>query len=273
MGTTAKTFRLALVQLLVGKNKEANILAAKKRVLDAAKGGAQVVVLPGIYGTKYFPEYAEEIPNGPTTKALSEIAREANVWLSATKFYNTCTVYDPTGNLVTKYSKCHLFDIDIPGKIRFQESEILSPGNTWCDFETPYGRIGVGICYDIRFPELAMVHARKGCVAVLYRGAFNMTTGPLHWELLQRARAVDNQIYVAACSPARDTSSDYIAWGHSTAVGPMGQILAKAGEGDETVFSDIDVAAMQEARAGIPVYSQRRFDLYPDVTAGAKDSV
>ncbi|KAI8803475.1 carbon-nitrogen hydrolase [Cladochytrium replicatum] len=289
MSTTAKTIRLALIQLLVGKNKEANILAAKKRVLDAAKAGAQVVVLPECfnspYGTKYFPEYAEEIPNGPTTKALSEIAKEAKVWLvggsipekistsSSTKFYNTCTVYDPTGAIVTKYSKCHLFDIDIPGKIRFQESEILSPGNSWCDFETPYGKIGVGICYDIRFPELAMVHARKGCVAVLYPGAFNMTTGPLHWELLQRARAVDNQIYVAACSPARDTSADYVAWGHSTAVGPMGQILAKAGEGDETVFADIDVDAMHEARAGIPVYSQRRFDLYPDVTAGAKDAV
>ena len=97
----------------------------------------------------------------------------------------------------------HLFDIDVPGKIRFQESEVLSPGESLTVFETKYCKIGLGICYDIRFPELSQLYANEGCHLLLFPSAFNMTTGPLHWELLQRARAVDNQIYVSMVSPAR----------------------------------------------------------------------
>jgi omega-amidase len=230
------------------------------------------------YGTKHFPEYAEAVPNGPSVQALSGMARDAQVWLiggsipekEADKLYNTCTVYDPNGKLVATHRKVHLFDIDVPGKIRFMESDCLSPGTQQTMVDTPYGKLGVGICYDIRFPELAMIAARKGCVAMIYPGAFNMVTGPLHWELLQRARALDNQIYVAACSPARDTShkpGDYVAWGHSTVVNPSGQVISTTEEAEDIVMATIDVETLREVRSSIPVTTQRRFDVYPDVAS------
>ncbi|KAJ3130324.1 hypothetical protein HK100_008097, partial [Physocladia obscura] len=160
----------------------------------------------------------------------------------------------------------HLFDIDIPGKQTFKESSVLSPGSSLTLFDTPAGKIGVGICYDIRFPEMAMIAARKGAIAMIYPGAFNTTTGPLHWELLQRARAIDNQIFVAACSPARDTTASYVAWGHSTIVDPMGQIISKLDENEGIVYAELDPQFLQTSRQNIPVNSQRRFDVYPDVS-------
>lgn len=150
------------------------------------------------------------------------------------KYYNTSLTFSPTGALLATHRKVHLFDVDIPGKIKFKESEVLSPGNkvTIVDLEG-YGKIGVAICYDLRFPELAMVAARKGAFALIYPGAFNLVTGKLHWQLLARARAVDNEVFVAMCSPARDMEATYNAWGHSVVVDPMAEVLVEAGEGEE----------------------------------------
>jgi len=172
-----------------------------------------------------------------------------------TKLYNTSLTFSPNGKLLAVHRKVHLFDIDVPGKIRFQESEVLTGGQTLTEVETEYGKLGVAICYDVRFPEMAMIAARKGAVAMIYPGAFNLTyepflsnitnlsTGPLHWELLARARAVDNQIYVAMCSPARDMDASYSAWGHSTIVDPNGEIIAKAGEGEEIIYANLSISA------------------------------
>ncbi|KAJ3122685.1 Carbon-nitrogen hydrolase, partial [Nowakowskiella sp. JEL0407] len=264
-----KKFKLALIQLKVTNVKESNLAHARTKVLEAARNGANVVVLPECfnspYGTKFFPQYAETIPGGPSTTALSEMAKEASVYLiggsipelistpTSQKYYNTCTVYSPAGSLMGTYRKCHLFDINIPGQITFQESEVLSPGDKFTHIETPFGKIGIGICYDLRFPEPAMIAARHGCIAMIYPGAFNMTTGPLHWELLQRARAADNQFYVASCSPARDLTAGYTAWGHSMVVDPLGQVQAEADEGKEGIlYAEIDVDMVREARDSIP---------------------
>jgi omega-amidase len=271
------SFTLALVQLAVSSNKQQNLKRAKELVQKAASKGAQVVVLPECfnspYGTKYFSEYAEEV-DGITSKALSSMALESKVLLIGGSFperlhdqlYNTCTVWDKLGNRIAVHRKIHLFDIDVPGKITFKESEVLSPGNEQTIFDTEYGKMGVGICYDIRFPELAMIAARKGAIAMIYPGAFNTTTGPLHWELLARARALDNQIFVGCCSPARDTSADYHAWGHSTIVNPMGQVIATTDEKEGLITATISTNEITEARSSIPIYNQRRFDIYPDVS-------
>ncbi|CAG8460514.1 3655_t:CDS:10 [Acaulospora colombiana] len=308
----ASTFKISCIQLAVSSDKSLNLQNAKKRILEASKNGAKLIVLPecfnSTYGTQYFDQFAEYIPNGESVRTLSAAAKEANAYVvggtinfhlpvfscqmidesadkshahcilgsipereeSSGKLYNTCTVYDPEGNLIAKHRKVHLFDIDIPGKITFQESAILSPGNSLTYFDTEYGKIGVGICYDIRFPEMAMIAARKGCIAMIYPGAFNLTTGPLHWELLQRARAVDNQFYVATCSPARDMNSSYNAWGHSTVVDPNGQILATTESEEDTIYADIDLEYLRTIRQSIPVSSQRRFDLYLDVATGSE---
>ncbi|CAG8615799.1 5280_t:CDS:10 [Paraglomus occultum] len=258
---SSNSFKIACIQLAVGFNKRTNLDRAKGKILEAAREGANVVVLPECfnspYGTQYFAEHAESIPEGESVTVLSEAAKEAKVLLVG-------------GELIAKHRKIHLFDIDIPGKIRFQESDILSPGNSLTTFDTGYGKMSIGICYDMRFPELAMIAARKGCVMMIYPGAFNMTTGPLHWELLQRARAVDNQLFVATCSPARDMDATYNAWGHSTVVDPSGQIIATTEHEEAIVYADIDLQQLQTVRQSIPVSMQRRFDMYVDVAANAK---
>ena len=155
----------------------------------------------------------------PSTAMLCRTAQKCNIWLVGGSvperevvnghehLFNTCIVVNPRGEIVGKHRKVHLFDIDIPGKVTFKESDSLSAGNEITVVNTPWGGMGVGICYDIRFPELALLMRQKGCRLIVYPGAFNMVTGPAHWELLQQARAVDNQLYVAACSPARNTTS------------------------------------------------------------------
>jgi omega-amidase len=185
------------------------------------------------------------------------------------KYYNTSLVFSPTGSLIATHRKTHLFDIDIPGKITFRESDVLSPGNKVTIFDIPeYGKIGLAICYDIRFPELAMVAARKGCFLLVYPGAFNTTTGPLHWSLQARARAMDNQVYVALCSPARDMDATYHAWGHSMVVDPNAAVMAETEEKEDIVYGELDEKKLDETRTNIPIYTQRRFDVYPDVSEG-----
>jgi omega-amidase len=183
------------------------------------------------------------------------------------KYYNTSLTFSPEGKLLTTHRKVHLFDIDIPGKITFKESEVLSPGNKVTIIDLPpYGKIAIAICYDIRFPELATIAARKDCFALIYPGAFNTTTGPLHWKLQGQARAMDNQVYVALCSPARDEKASYHAWGHSLVVDPMAEVLVEAKEGEEIVYAELNGSKIEETRRGIPIYGQRRFDVYPDVS-------
>ncbi|XP_023067853.1 omega-amidase NIT2 isoform X1 [Piliocolobus tephrosceles] len=268
-----KAFRMALIQLQISSVKSDNVTRACSFIREAAMQGAKIVSLPECfnspYGTKYFPEYAEKIP-GESTQKLSEVAKECSIYLiggsipeeDAGKLYNTCAVFGPDGTLLAKYRKIHLFDIDVPGKITFQESETLSAGDSFSTFDTPYCRVGLGICYDMRFAELAQIYAQRGCQLLVYPGAFNLTTGPAHWELLQRSRAVDNQVYVATASPARDDKASYVAWGHSTVVNPWGEVLAKAGTEEAIVYSDIDLKKLAEIRQQIPVFRQKRSDLY-----------
>jgi len=183
------------------------------------------------------------------------------------RFYNTSLVFGPDGALLGTHRKAHLFDIDIPGKITFRESAVLSPGDQVTLVELPgYGAIAVAICYDVRFPELATIAARRGAFALVYPGAFNLTTGALHWELLGRARALDNQVYVALCSPARVAGAGYTAWGHSLVVDPWAKVVAEAGEGQETVCVELVPETLEEVRRMIPLRMQRRWDIYPDVS-------
>jgi omega-amidase len=284
-----KPVKLALIQLACTADKARNLSHARSKVLEAAqKHNAGIVVLPECfnspYGTKYFPKYAETLlpsppseDQSPSYHALSRMAAEAKVYLiggsipelepSSKKLYNTSLTFSPTGDLLATHRKVHLFDIDIPGKISFHESEVLSPGNQITIVDLPeYGKIGVSICYDVRFPELATIAARRGAFLLLYPGAFNLTTGPAHWELLARSRAVDNQTYVGLCSPARDMSADYHAWGHSVIVDPNAEVLERLEEKEGIIVAELSGDRIEEIRKGIPVYSQRRFDVYPDVS-------
>lgn len=276
-------FKLALCQISVGDNKATNIETATNAVNEAAKNGAQVISLPECWNSPYattsFPKYAEEIPDTmerlnaekhPSTFKLSELAKEHQIYLiggsipekEGTNVYNTSVIFSPQGEILAKHRKVHLFDIDVPGRITFKESDTLSAGNSVTVFDTPYCKIGVGICYDIRFPELSMLMKRKGAKVLVFPGAFNLTTGPAHWELLQRARAVDNQLYVAAASPSRGPEGGYQAWGHSTVISPWGDVVSTCSHLDAIVYADLEIDQVDEMRRNIPTSKQTRTDLY-----------
>ncbi|PHH92856.1 hypothetical protein CDD83_4278 [Cordyceps sp. RAO-2017] len=291
-----KPVKLGCVQLAAGPDKEANLARAAAQVARAAASGCNIVVLPECfnspYGCSYFPDYAERLlpsppapGRAPSFDALSAMASSNGVYLvggsiperasgpeaeaGADRYYNTSLVFGPDGRLLATHRKVHLFDIDIPGKITFRESDVLSPGNKISLVELPeYGTIGLAICYDLRFPELATIAARNGAFALVYPGAFNLTTGPMHWELLARARAVDNQLYVAMCSPARDMDATYNAWGHSMIVDPLAKVIVEADDKEAIIECELDGALIAEARKNIPLNVQRRFDVYPDVSKG-----
>lgn len=303
-----RPLKLALIQLATGKSslrrssvvtfeltvtgsdKTTNLSRARSRVLEASHSGATLIVLPECfnspYGCQFFPSYAETLlpsppseEQSPTFHALSTLAKETKTYLlggsipeyetETRKFYNTSLMFDKEGKLIATHRKVHLFDIDIPGKITFKESDVLSPGNRVTIVNLPeYGKIALAICYDIRFPELATIAARRGCFLLVYPGAFNLTTGPLHWSLLARARAADNQVYVGLCSPARDMDASYNAWGHSMVVNPNATVLSEAKENEEIVYAHLAGDEIEETRKGIPLSQQRRFDVYPDLNEG-----
>ncbi|KAG6796579.1 deaminated glutathione amidase [Apis mellifera caucasica] len=271
------TFRLSLVQLEVHEEKTKNIEKAVSYISSAKKQNADIVALPECfnspYGLQYFPKYAEHIPDGETSVALSKAAKENNVYVvggtiperDGDKLFNTCTIWGPDGTLIAKHRKIHLFDIDIPDKITFRESDSLSSGNSLTMFEVKNCKIGIGICYDIRFEEMARIYRNKGCQMLIYPAAFNLTTGPLHWSLLQRSRANDNQLYIAGISPARNPSASYVAWGHTQLTSPWGEILHDLETHESMVVTDIDLKIVEEVRAQIPIFYQRRTDLYDTI--------
>ncbi|KAK8547343.1 hypothetical protein V6N13_098055 [Hibiscus sabdariffa] len=271
-------FKIGLCQLTVTPDKERNIKHARKVIKEAAQKGAQLVVLPEIWNSPYsndsFPVYAEDIDAGhdasPSTAMLAEVSGQLKITIvggsiaerCGDKLYNTCCIFGTDGKLKAKHRKIHLFDIDFPGKITFMESKTFTAGETPTIVDTDVGRIGIGICYDICFQELAMIYASRGAHLLCYPGAFNMTTGPSHWELLQRSRAVDNQLYVATCSPARDSGAGYIAWGHSTLVGPLGEVIATTEHDEDIIIAEIDYSILEQRRTNLPLAKQKRGDLY-----------
>lgn len=276
MNQVGKIMRLALLQLKGSKDKSANVSNALSKIEVAVKEHKpRLITLPECfncpYGTKYFREYAESIPDGYTSQQLSKAALDHQVYIVGgtipelgenDRIYNTCTVWAPNGDLIAKHRKMHLFDIDVKGGIRFKESETLSAGNDFTTINVDGHKIGIGICYDIRFEEMARLYRNEGCEMIIYPAAFNMTTGPLHWELLQRARANDNQLFVVTTSPARDTTADYVAYGHSMIVDPWAKVLKAADESEQIVAADIDFTLVEQVRQQVPVFNQRRLDLY-----------
>lgn len=297
--------KVALLQFQVSSSKTQNQEKVKQLIQSTMtqNPNTKLIVLPeiwnGPYATAAFGEYAESLPslpyshskenddemenNCPSAKVLFDAAMQHGVYIiggsisekEGDKLYNTCLCISPAGELVAKHRKVHLFDIDVKGGITFKESDTLTGGDTLSVFDTGddlFGSIGVGICYDIRFPEYALLLTQKyGCNLLVYPGAFNLTTGPAHWELLQRGRAVDNQCFVLTASPARtDPPKEgeegkyphYTAWGHSTVINPWGEVIATCDEKEAVVMADLNMDEVKNMRQGIPTFTQKRLDLY-----------
>lgn len=267
-------FKLALCQMEVVDNKDLNIKKSLDMIKTAAENKSDLIILPEMFNCPYdnskFMDYAEEKENSKTLKAISKAANDSNLYIVAgsipeldeDKLYNSSFVFNRDGKIVGSHRKMHLFDIDIPGKISFKESATLSAGNQITIINTELCKIGVAICYDIRFPELLRIIALKGAELVVIPGAFNMTTGPAHWETLIRARSIDNQLYVATASPARNEELSYVAYGNSMVADPWGKILIRAGAEEKIVYADIDLSKIKEVREELPLLKNRRKDIY-----------
>ncbi|MBQ5797003.1 MAG: carbon-nitrogen hydrolase family protein, partial [Firmicutes bacterium] len=215
--------KIAMIQMEVVYNKEQNIAHALELIDRAcAEEKPDFVVLPEMfccpYSNKYFREYGEEL-NGPAQKALSEAAKRHGIYLiggslpelEEDRVYNTSFVYDREGKQIARHRKAHLFDIDVPGGQRFFESEVLTPGQETTTFETEFGLMGLCICFDFRSQEIAKTMGDRGAKVLFVPAAFNMTTGPAHWEILFRSRAIDNQLFTLATAPARDENGEYVS--------------------------------------------------------------
>lgn len=257
--------KIALVQMTGFFEKEKSIEKMERKVREAAAAGADIVVLPEMwncpYGTRYFREYGEE-GEGRSYNVMAELAGELGIYLfggsvselEGGKVYNTCYVFGRDGKMIAKHRKHHLFDVDIKGGISFRESDVLSAGDSLTVADTEFGRIGVAICFDVRFAaDFVRMTDEMGAGIFIIPAAFNMTTGPKHWQKLMVARAIDNQSFVIACAPGLDENAPYSAYGHSIIVDPWGEISAVAGTEEITVYGEIDTDLINEMRKQIPI--------------------
>ena len=267
------TLTIAQIQMQVTRSKEENIRRACRLIRQAAGQGAELAVLPEMFCCPYensaFRPYGEAL-GGPAQQAISALARELGLWIIAGsvpemedgRVYNTSFVYDSAGHQVTRHRKMHLFDIDVEGGQSFRESDTLSPGRDITVFDTPWGKMGLCICFDMRFEELARIMTLQGAKAIFVPAAFNMSTGPAHWELLFRQRAVDNQLFTIGTSPARAERENYVAWGHSIVCDPWGSVLHQCGAGEEVAVTTLQLDRIQAVRRQLPILSARREDVY-----------
>lgn len=266
--------KIAQIQSHVYSEKMENLeqLEVRLRELDGQK--PDLVMLGEMfccpYETSLFPSYAED-EGGPVWSRLSSLAREHGIYLAAGsvperdeagKVYNTAYVFDRDGRQIAKHRKVHMFDIQVEGGQHFRESETLTPGDACTVFDTEFGKIGLCICFDFRFPELARRMVLEGARLILVPAAFNMTTGPAHWELMFRSRAVDNQCFVAGTSCARDMQANYVAWGHTLLVSPWGDVIEEMGEEEGVIVNTIDLSYADKVRRELPLLSARREEVY-----------
>jgi len=265
---------IAMIQMPVTDDKSANIAYAAAQIRRAAKGGSiDLAVLPEMFCCPYandcFFSYGEEA-GGEAQRAMSALAKELEIYivagslpeLDSGKIYNTSFVYGRDGRGLGKHRKMHMFDIDVPGGQRFFESDTLTCGNEITTFETEFGIMGLCVCFDFRFEELARRMALRGAKVLIVPAAFNMTTGPAHWEILFRQRAVDNQVFTVGVAPARNEAASYVAWGNSIAVHPWGNVIEHFGADADTRVVDLDLDDIEKIRLQLPIMKSRRTDKY-----------
>ena len=264
--------KLAVCQLRTELDRAETMEKAARMIREAAGQGAQIAVLPEMFNCPYSGRYFREftaLGHEETVAALSAWAKENRIWLVGGsvperedgKLYNTCFVFDSEGRQVARHRKVHLFDIDAPG-MRFRESDTFTPGEAVTVFDTPWGKMGAAICFDMRFPELFRAMAKRGARVIFVPAQFNMTTGPVHWEMTLRARAVDNELFVAACSAARYEGFSYECWGHSLVSDPWGTLIASADETEQILYAELDLDRVEEVRRQLPTFLHLREDVY-----------
>jgi nitrilase len=261
---------VAAIQMVSTPDVNENIATARRLVAQAAAQGAQLVALP-----EYWPimgmsdsdkvSHAEAEGSGPIQDCMSELAREHGIWLvggtlplrsrDADKVMNAVMVYRPDGRHASRYDKIHLFGFT-RGSESYNESKTIIPGELVTSFDAPFGKVGLSVCYDLRFPEL--FRALGDCALVIVPAAFTHTTGMAHWEVLLRARAIENQCYVLAAAQGGLHQNGRRTFGHSMLIDPWGKVTALLEEGEGVVAGNIDLAYLASVRESLPALKHRK---------------
>lgn len=265
----ARPFRVAAVQTVAGPVLERNLAVAEELVGDAADQGARLVALPEWFcfigaSDRDKLALAERDGHGEIQAALARIAARHRVWLiggtlplataHADRVRNSCLVFDQAGRRVARYDKIHLFGLDLETE-KFQESHTIEPGTTPVAIDSPFGRIGLSVCYDVRFPELYRALGPVDIIAV--PSAFTVPTGQAHWETLLRARAIENLAWVIAPAQGGRHPTGRVTYGHSMIVDPWGKVRASLAEGPGVVVAEIDPTYKDRVRAALPALDHR----------------
>lgn len=265
-----ETIKVAAVQMVSTPLVEENFSAVRRLIGQAAQQGAQLVLLPEYWPVMGMREsdkiaHAERFDDGPIQKFMADIAREHRIWLiggtlpmaapDPDKVLNTLMVYNPRGEHVIRYDKIHLFSFT-KGNESYDEARTIVHGVKVATFEAPFGRVGLSVCYDLRFPEL--YRAMGDCALIVMPAAFTYTTGKAHWEVLLRARAIENQCYVLAAAQGGRHPNGRRTWGHSMLVDPWGEIKSVLPEGEGIVIGEIDPHHLQQVRESLPALTHRK---------------
>jgi deaminated glutathione amidase len=275
----------AVIQMTSAPDVQANLAAARRLLEEARAQGAVLAALPenfAIMGRSEADkiEVAEPFGEGPIQACLGRCARELGLWIIAgtmpikvedqpAKVAAACLVFDDRGRCVARYDKIHLFDVDIPNRDeRYRESATIAAGKTPVVVSTPIGRVGLAVCYDVRFPELFRMLLEAGAEVLSLPSAFTAPTGRAHWELLLRARAVENLCYVLAPAQSGQHGNGRETWGDSMIVDAWGHVLNRVADaGPGLAVAEIDRTVQQELRTRFPAILHRRFAVAPDATS------
>ena len=263
----SKKLRVAAVQMCSTPRVDENLATAARLIAEAAKQGAELVALPEYFpvmGLKEDALVSEADGQGPIQDFLAGTARQHGLWLIGgslslaasipDKVRNSCLVYSPQGQRVARYDKIHLFSFEKNGE-RYEESEMIEAGRQPLAFDAPFGRVGLSICYDLRFPEL---YRHLGTLDLLVLpAAFTEQTGRAHWEILLRARAIENQCYVLASAQGGRHENHRETYGNSLLIDPWGQVLARLDKEEGIVIGDLDPARINEVRTSLPALEHR----------------
>jgi predicted amidohydrolase len=264
--------RVAAIQMVSTPDVEQNMAVARRLIADAAGQGAQLVLLPEYWPILGLHEsdkvaHAEQVEadGGPIQGFMSATAREHGIWLiggtmpvatpEAGKVLNTTMVYDPAGRHAGRYDKIHLFSFT-KGEESYDEARTIVHGTQVATFDAPFGKVGLSVCYDLRFPEL--YRAMGECALIVMPAAFTYTTGKAHWEILLRARAIENQCYVLAAAQGGLHPNGRRTWGHSMLVDPWGDVKSELPEGEGVVIGDMELEHLRRIRESLPALKHRR---------------
>lgn len=274
LASQQSAFKVAAIQMASGPNVSGNLNEARRLIENAVQQGAKLVVLPeffAIMGMKETDKYVvrEQPNNGQIQSFLSETARKNKIWIvggsipmtadAPNKVRNSCLVYNELGELVARYDKIHLFNLEL-GNEQYHEADTIEAGNQVVVVDSPFGRIGLAVCYDLRFPEL--FRAMKDVDIIVLPAAFTATTGKVHWEALVRARAIENLSYVIAAAQGGYHVNGRETHGHSMIVDPWGRILDELSRGSGVVMAEVNRGYQTSLRNSLPALSHRTLNCH-----------